>query len=81
MNPKEEPHYGGRAVTDALVNAVVATYARQLFAVVLWKKSVKRDRARSNSVKLGVWSEQLDSHAPQRFTTADDTHGGTDCPL
>jgi len=64
MNPEEEADDGTPCVTDALVDAVVAPHARQCLAVVLRKKSVECDGARSNSVKLGVGREQLDAHAP-----------------
>jgi len=43
LNPEEEPDDGRRAVTDSLVDAVVAGDAGQCLAVVVGKKSVERD--------------------------------------
>jgi hypothetical protein len=76
VHPKQKPDDRPRRVSNALVDAVVAANAGQQFAIVLWKKSVKRDRARPDSVELVVWGEQLDSHAPQCLPMPDDSHGG-----
>jgi hypothetical protein len=75
-NPEEKADDRPPCVTNSLVDAMVATDARQCLAVVLWEKPVEREGARSDSVRLGVWREQLDSRAPQRFTISDDSHGG-----
>lgn len=64
VNPKEKANDRAPCVTNALVDAVVAAHAGQCRAVVLRKKSIERDRAGSDAVKLGVRREQLDSHAP-----------------
>jgi hypothetical protein len=74
MNPKEEADNRTSRITDALVDAVIAPDARQRLAVIFGKKSIERNGARSNAVKLCVGREQLDSHAPQSFSIANDSH-------
>ncbi len=75
MNPEQKADDRTPCVTDALIDGMVATHAGQCLAVVFWKKSVERYGARSNSVKLCIWGEQLDAHAPQRVTITNDSHG------
>ncbi len=60
-DPKQEPDDRSQGVSDSLVRGVVATDARQCFAVIVGEKSFKRGGARPDSVELSIGGEQLDA--------------------